>query len=76
MFLLTFRCGNSAKSWNTMPMPALRRHVSPGPGHQLAVQRISPRLTGSKPAMARSSVVLPQPLGPSKQPILPGSSGS
>ena len=31
----------------------------------------SPRSTGSKPAMHRSAVVLPQPLGPSRQPIDP-----
>ena len=31
-------------------------------------------LTGSKPAMQRSSVVLPQPLGPSRQAISPAAS--
>ena len=30
-----------------------------------------PRCSGSKPAMQRSTVVLPQPLGPSRQPIAP-----
>jgi hypothetical protein len=34
----------------------------------------SPRRTGSKPAMARSTVVLPQPEGPSRQPMRPASS--
>ena len=33
--------------------------------------RISPAVTGSNPAMARSRVVLPQPLGPSRQPMTP-----
>jgi hypothetical protein len=31
----------------------------------------SPALTGSNPAMARSTVVLPQPEGPSRQPTVP-----
>ena len=35
---------------------------------------IVPRLTGRKPAIARSRVVLPQPELPTMQPIAPGSS--
>jgi hypothetical protein len=33
--------------------------------------RIDPALTGSKPAMARNKVVLPQPEGPINTPISP-----
>jgi hypothetical protein len=33
--------------------------------------RISPLWIGSKPEMQRSAVVLPQPEGPSRQPIAP-----
>ncbi len=36
-----------------------------------AIERISPAATRSKPAMQRSTVVLPQPEGPSRQPIRP-----
>ena len=36
--------------------------------------RMRPALGVSKPAMQRSTVVLPQPLGPSRQPIAPRAS--
>ena len=37
----------------------------------MSPSRIVPARTGSKPAMARSTVVLPQPDGPSRQPMSP-----
>jgi hypothetical protein len=38
--------------------------------------RTEPARTGSKPAMARSTVVLPQPEGPNRQAMPPASSAS
>src|SRR5690606_15589127 len=72
-FSATFRWGNSAYDWNTMPM--LRWCAG------TAVRSVSPRdtrpLVGvSSPAMIRNSVVLPQPDGPRKQMSLPGGRSS
>ena len=52
----------------------LGRHLQSRPRPDLPLSRISPPCTGSKPAMQRSTVVLPQPHGPSRQPMAPGSS--
>ena len=64
MFSPTFRCGNSASDWNTMPRSRLcvgtRVRSSPS-------SRIAPPLGSSSPAIILSSVVLPQPDGPSRQ---------
>ena len=38
--------------------------------------RMRPARSGSKPAMARSTVVLPQPDSPSRQPMWPAGSDS
>ncbi len=46
----------------------------PGRDTTLPARRISPSCTASKPAMQRSTVVLPQPLGPSRQPMAPRAS--
>ena len=64
----TFRCGKSAKSWKTID------DAAPLGRHERARRRsavrpsssISPASGASKPAIRRSSVVLPQPLGPSR----------
>src|SRR5450830_344471 len=60
----TFRCGNSAYDWNTMPMLRLlggRRPMSRPSSVMLPARR------SIRPAMARMVVVLPQPLGPSRE---------
>ena len=52
--------GSSAASWETKPMPLLRCNscgVMPD-------SSMLPEVAAVKPPMARSSVVLPQPLGP------------
>ena len=56
------RHGNSwAKSWNTTP------RSMPWPVTGLPPMRISPAVGARKPAMMLSSVVLPQPDGPTRQ---------
>src|SRR5919206_601003 len=54
----TFSHGMSAWRWKTTPRSA------PGPRIGLPSSRISPSLGARKPAMAESSVVLPQPEAP------------
>ena len=67
-------CGKSAQSWNTMPT---RRRSGgtcrPEPATTRPPMRTSPPSSRSRPAMLRSSVVLPQPLGPSSATTDPGS---
>src|SRR5690606_16355107 len=67
-------CGKSAQSWNTMPT---RRRSGgtcrPEPATTRPPMRTSPPSSRSRPAMLRSSVVLPQPLGPSGDTTRPGS---
>ena len=46
----------------------------PGLATSLPLIRIRPAATGSNPAMQRRTVVLPQPLAPSRQPICPRAS--
>ena len=73
----TLKCGNRAKSWNTMPtLRASGGEAAPGRATTSPPRRISPRASGSNPAMARSRLVLPQPLGPSRQPMVPFCSDS
>ncbi len=60
-------------------MPTLRRSGgSDRPGDATCLPSIAmlPARTGSKPATARNTVVLPQPEAPSRQPIAPRSSES
>ena len=55
-------CGHSAKLWKTIPTSRVcagRRVTSS------SSKRIAPALGSTNPAIERSSVVLPQPLGPS-----------
>ena len=52
--------GSSAKSWNTSA------RSGPGPWTSLPFTNTSPVLRGMRPEMILSSVVLPQPLGPSR----------
>ena len=69
----TVRCGKRAKSWKTMPM--LRRSGGTsiaGVDTTVSDSAMVPARTGSKPATQRSSVLLPQPEGPRRQPISPG----
>jgi hypothetical protein len=56
--------------------PALFRSEAEWPGRLTSSppMRISPADSFSKPAMRRRAVVLPQPEGPSRQPIWPGES--
>ena len=69
--------GNRAQSWKTMPT---RRRSggtqAPGPVTSAEPSLITPRSGRSKPAMARSRVVLPQPLGPSRDRCSPGATSS
>ena len=55
-------CGHSAKLWKTIPTPraCAGRLVTSS-----SSKRIAPALGSTNPAIERSSVVLPQPLGPS-----------
>ena len=52
----------------------VRRHVHAGACQHAARDRMVPASSVSRPAMQRSAVVLPQPLGPSRQPISPSAS--
>src|SRR3546814_9248469 len=68
MLSATFRCGNSASDWNTMP----KSRLCVGTGVMSAPSsRMRPALGTSSPATMRSSVVLPQPEGPSRQTKVP-----
>ena len=53
--------GISAKSWNT------KARSGPGPLTGLPFTSTSPEVAGSRPAMIFSSVVFPQPEGPSSE---------
>ena len=58
-------------------MPMLRASggtIVPGVDSTRSASAIWPLRTGSKPATQRRSVLLPQPDGPSRQPISPGAS--
>ena len=60
-------------------MPMRRRSggtCTPGLPTSWPARRISPALTRSSPATARSSVVLPQPEGPISTPICPAGRAS
>ena len=48
--------------------------VRPGWLTRSPSSQTAPAATGSKPATARSTVVLPQPEGPSRQPTVPRAS--
>src|SRR5258708_4488133 len=61
MFSLTVYQGKSAYSWNTTA------RSQPGPVISLPPTQISPRVGCSKPASRLSSVVLPQPEGPTSE---------
>ena len=68
MFCPTLRWGKSAKSWNISP----KLRVWTGTcAKSCPWQTTRPASACSSPAMMRSSVVLPQPLGPRKQTISP-----
>ena len=69
MLAATVRFGNSAYDWKTMPKSrceAGRFEIS------RSAWKMRPYVWMSSPAMARSSVVLPQPDGPRKQTNSPG----
>jgi hypothetical protein len=68
MFSPTVRCGNSASDWKTMPR--LRLCVGIGVMSSSSM-RMFPAVGSSSPAIMRSSVVLPQPDGPSMQTKVP-----
>ena len=59
-FCRTVFQGNNAKFWNTTP------RSGPGPATMPLAVRMLPAVTGRKPPMQYSNVLLPQPLGPSK----------
>ena len=69
---ITSRCGNSAWSWNIRPRS--RRWVGT-PARSTPSRTMLPSVGGSKPAMARRSVVLPLPLGPSTDTTSPSAIG-
>ena len=64
MFSATFMCGNSAPRWKTM---FVGRRWGGTFVTSVPWIRTVPRDWVSKPAMIRSSVVLPQPDGPSRE---------
>src|SRR5688572_19250226 len=68
MFSPTLRCGNRASDWNTMPK--LRLCVGT-PVMSSPSSAIVPEDGSSNPAIILSSVVLPQPDGPSRQTKVP-----
>jgi hypothetical protein len=69
MFAATVRFGNSAYDWNTIPKS---RCDAGSVEISLSAWKIRPDVWMSRPAMARSSVVFPQPDGPRKQTNSPG----
>src|SRR5688500_14392085 len=76
-FCSTLRCGKSAYSWKTIPIPrACAGTNTPGPKTGRSSIAISPASGRSKPATSRSNVVLPQPLGPSRATNSPRSTQS
>ena len=71
------RCGNSAKSWNISP--TLRFSGSTkraGPATSWSLMSTRPPVGRSMPAATRSSVVLPQPEGPSRHTTSAGAMSS
>ena len=69
MFSPTLIIGNSARLWNTMLQG---RRFAGTPRTERPRMRISPALGSSKPAIMRTSVVLPQPDGPRIEKNSPG----
>lgn len=63
MFLATVMCGNSAYDWN---IRLIGRRFGCLPSRSSPSSVTVPLSGVSKPAMMRSSVVLPQPDGPSR----------
>jgi hypothetical protein len=63
-FSNTLMCGNSAYDWNTRPM--LRRLVGSAVMSRPST-RMRPPVGSISPATMRSTVVLPQPEGPSSE---------
>src|SRR5690606_12677768 len=61
-FSYTFRCGKMAYDWNTI---AVSRAFGASLSTRRSPNHTSPWVGSSKPAIIRSSVVLPQPEGPS-----------
>src|SRR5438445_13788534 len=64
MLRRTFRCGYSAKSWNTNAMSRIDARLNVTSS---LPRKICPELGSSRPAIMRKVVVLPQPEGPSRQ---------
>src|SRR5712691_1297249 len=68
-FWKTFMCGQMAYDWNTMPKPRRLGATKTFRVEEYTTRSptlISPARGRSRPAIERSVVVLPQPLGPSK----------
>src|SRR5512139_3884351 len=64
-FLMTVRCGNRLKDWKTMPTSArTARMLVRWWSRRIPSIQISPDWTGSRAFRQRSSVLLPEPLGP------------
>ena len=68
MFAATVMCGHSAYDWNIIAVP---RRSGGSPAMSRPSTRIAPDSGSTKPAIARSSVVLPQPELPSSAIISP-----
>src|SRR6266851_8329234 len=66
----TVRHGNRLSLWNTKP------RSPPGPCRARPSSSTSPELAGSRPAMMRRNVVLPQPEGPTTEMNSPRSTAS
>ena len=63
MLASTLRQGSSAGSWKTNPS-SLSRCASIGSSPKIEIE---PELGACRPAISRSSEVLPQPLGPTSE---------
>ena len=73
MLSRTDRCGNSATSWKTIPTRRRSGGIAaPAPATRRPPISMVPASGDSSPAIRRSTVVLPQPDGPSTVSISPG----
>jgi hypothetical protein len=71
------RWGNSAKSWNTRPMPRRSGGTNvEGPATSRLSMSTRPESGRSMPEAILRRVVLPQPEGPSRQSTSPGATTS
>ncbi len=77
-FLRTVRCGQSARSWNTMAIPSSSggKIARPPSLARASPMRIAPCCGITNPAMARRSIVLPEPELPRTASVSPAGTWS